>query len=54
MDGLGAEPDEEIRRYWKERNRVRFARIAATPPSPEKLALLAEVERRANHIPLDA
>ena len=46
MDGLGAEPDEEIRRYWKERNRVRFARIAATPPSPEKLALLAEVERR--------
>ena len=37
---------EEIRRYWEERNRERFARIAATPPSPEKLALLAEVERR--------
>ncbi|HST89440.1 MAG TPA: hypothetical protein VLJ14_13775 [Ktedonobacterales bacterium] len=42
MDGLGAERDEKIRRYWEER----FARIAATPPSPEKLALLAEVERR--------
>ena len=41
---------EEIRRYWEERNRERFARIAATPPSPEKLALLAEVEwRRAFH-----
>jgi uncharacterized protein (DUF433 family) len=46
---------EEIRRYWEERNRERFARIAATPLSPEKLALLAEVERRhAKRIPLGA
>ncbi len=45
MDGLGAERDEKIRRYWEERF-ARIARIAATPPSPEKLALLAEVERR--------
>jgi len=35
-----------MRHYWEERNRERFARIAATPPSPEKLALLAEVECR--------
>jgi uncharacterized protein (DUF433 family) len=26
---------EEIRHYWEERNRERFARIAAQPPKPE-------------------
>jgi uncharacterized protein (DUF433 family) len=25
---------EEIRQYWEERNRERFARIAANPPTP--------------------
>jgi uncharacterized protein (DUF433 family) len=36
--------DEEIRRYWDERNRERLAQIAASPPSPELLAFRAKRE----------
>lgn len=40
---------EEDRRYWEERNRERFAQIAAMPPKPEYAAFHARVaERRAN------
>lgn len=36
------------RRYWEERNREHFARVAALPPSPQKAALYAKLaERRA-------
>ena len=31
---------EEIREYWEEKNRPRFARIAAMPPKPKKLFVL--------------
>jgi uncharacterized protein (DUF433 family) len=30
---------EEIRQYWEERNRERFARIAALPPKPGQEAI---------------
>ena len=35
---------EEIRQYWEERNRERFARIAAMPHKPEQEALWAKLE----------
>ena len=35
---------EEIRRYWEERNRERFARIAALPPKPGQEAIRAKLE----------
>ncbi len=35
---------EEIRRYWEERNREHFARIAAQPRSPEKAELWAKLQ----------
>jgi uncharacterized protein (DUF433 family) len=41
--------DEEVRRYWEERNRERLAQIAAGPPSPGQLAFRAmreELKRR--------
>ena len=34
---------EEIRRYWEERNRERFAEIAAMPPKPEYAAVHAKL-----------
>ncbi len=34
---------EETRRYWEERNRERFARIAALPPKPEQAAIRAKL-----------
>lgn len=34
---------EENQRYWEERNRERFARLAALPPSPEQAALRARL-----------
>ena len=34
---------EETRRYWEERNRERFARIAALPPKPEQAAVRAKL-----------
>jgi hypothetical protein len=37
---------EEERRYWEERNRERFAQIAAMPRSPEHEAFLAKIEAR--------
>ncbi len=39
---------EEERRYWEERNRERFAEIAAMPPKPEYAAIHAKLaEARA-------
>ena len=38
---------EEIRQYWQERNRDRFARIAAAPPRPGYEAVRVKlIERR--------
>jgi uncharacterized protein (DUF433 family) len=34
---------EESRRYWEERNRERFAQIAALPPKPEHAAIRAKI-----------
>jgi uncharacterized protein (DUF433 family) len=34
----------EIREYWEERNRERFAQIAAMPPKPEQEALHAKLQ----------
>jgi uncharacterized protein (DUF433 family) len=34
---------EENRRYWEERNRERFAQIAASPPKPEQAAIRAKL-----------
>jgi len=34
---------EEHRRYWEERNRERFAQIAAMPPKPEQAAIRAKL-----------
>ena len=33
----------ENRRYWEERNRARFAKIAALPPKPEQAAIRAKL-----------
>ncbi len=35
---------EDNRRYWQERNRERFARIAALPPPPGQEALRAKLQ----------
>ncbi len=35
---------EEIRQYWEERNRERFAKIAAMPPRPGQEALRAKLQ----------
>ena len=43
---------EETRRYWDERNRERFARIAALPPKPEQAVIrakLAAAKARRQH-----
>jgi uncharacterized protein (DUF433 family) len=37
---------EEIRQYWEERNRDRFARIAATPHKPGQEAFWAKLEEQ--------
>lgn len=37
---------EEIRYYWEERNRKRFANMATKPRNPEKSALWAKLERQ--------
>ena len=37
---------EEIREYWEERNRDRFAQIAATPHSPGQEAIWAKLQAR--------
>jgi uncharacterized protein (DUF433 family) len=37
---------EEIRSYWEERNRERFARIAKMPRKPEQEALWAKLEEQ--------
>ncbi|MGK7902034.1 MAG: DUF433 domain-containing protein [Hormoscilla sp.] len=37
---------EEIRRYWEEYNRERFARIAAAPPRPGSEALRLKIMER--------
>lgn len=34
---------EENRRYWEERNRERFAKIATLPPRPEHAAIRAKL-----------
>ncbi|AFY35534.1 DUF433 domain-containing protein [Calothrix sp. PCC 7507] len=34
----------EIRQYWEERNRERFAKIAAIPPKPDQEALRAKLQ----------
>ena len=33
----------EIRQYWEERNRERFAKIASMPPKPGQAALRANL-----------
>jgi hypothetical protein len=41
--------DEEVKRYWEEQNRDRFAKIALIPPKPEQEAIrekLAEWKAR--------
>ncbi len=35
---------KEIRQYWEERNRERFAKIAAMPPKPGQEALRAKLQ----------
>ncbi|NEP10142.1 MAG: DUF433 domain-containing protein [Symploca sp. SIO2C1] len=35
---------EEIRQYWEERNRERFAKIAAMPPKPDQEVLRAKLQ----------
>ena len=41
---------EEIRQYWEERNRERFARIASMPPKPGREALWAKLQaQKARH-----
>lgn len=35
---------EEIRQYWEERNRERFAQIAAMPPKPDREAAWAKLQ----------
>ncbi len=35
--------DEEVRRYWEERNQERFAAIAAMPPRPEQAEIRAKL-----------
>jgi uncharacterized protein (DUF433 family) len=37
---------EEIRQYWEDRNRERFARIAAMPRKPEQELLWAKLDRQ--------
>lgn len=37
---------EEIRQYWEDRNRDRFAQIAATPHKPEQAAFWAKLEEQ--------
>ncbi len=37
---------EEIRQYWEDYNRQRFAKIAAMPRKPEKSALWAKLEQQ--------
>jgi uncharacterized protein (DUF433 family) len=37
---------DEIRAYWEERNRERFARIATLPPPPGKEALWAKLQEK--------
>ena len=34
----------EIRQYWEERNREKFAKIAAMPPKPGQEALRAKLQ----------
>lgn len=36
----------ETQKYWEERNRERFARIAATPPRPGYEAVRAKIQER--------
>jgi uncharacterized protein (DUF433 family) len=40
----GLKTAEEIRKYWEEQNRERFARIASTPPKPGQEALRAKLQ----------
>ena len=35
---------EEIRQYWEERNRERFAQIAEQPPRPGQVAIRAKLQ----------
>jgi uncharacterized protein (DUF433 family) len=35
---------EEIRQYWEDRNRERFAEIAVMPPKPDQEALRAKLQ----------
>jgi uncharacterized protein (DUF433 family) len=40
---------EEIRQYWEQRNRERFARIAAASPRPGYEAVRAKLQERKAH-----
>ena len=40
----GLKTAEEIKQYWEEQNRERFARIASAPPKPGQEALRAKLQ----------
>lgn len=40
----------EVRQYWDERNRDRFARIAVSPPPPGKEAIWAKIQARKGQL----
>ncbi len=44
---------EENRRYWDERNRERFAEIAAMPPKPGQEALREKLRKRKAELGLE-
>ena len=43
---------EEIRQYWEERNRERFAKIAAMGPPPGKEKIWAKVQAKKKELGL--
>ncbi len=43
---------DEIRQYWEERNRERFAKIAAMPPPPEKAEIWAKLQAKKRELGL--
>jgi len=44
---------EEIRKYWSERNRKRFAEIAALPRKPEHKEIWAKIDERKSQRPAE-
>jgi hypothetical protein len=44
---------QEIRAYWEERNRERFAYIATLPPKPGREALYEKIKARKAELGLE-